>query len=242
MISDDGTAVLDRIGLTAGQVRAALARATPLSPERVIQLLSDKKHRYGRRGLPEFIVNAMIAEYRRTNSLAKTALKFNRTRQSMWQILSKRIALNERTRHEAVFYKGEKFTPFGGRGGKYLRRSNHGSDRGEALLHRLVWIEHHGPIPDGHQIMFRDGDRTNCAIENLYCASRIAAATGRPSCNAWTKFRRGEGPKPSLTKEAREAHRCALVRVWASYNRAQKRRRLHRTIHRRWIERRKLAA
>lgn len=178
MISD-GTAILDRIGLRPDQVRAAIARATPLSPDRVIALVAKKKQCYGRRGLPEVVVNAMIAEYRRTNSLAKTAAKFGRTRQSLWAILSKRIALNERRRHEPVFYRGEKFTPFGGRGRQYLRRSDHSRDGGEALLHRIVWIEHNGPIPPDHQVMFRDRDRTNCAIENLYCASRESSGNGQ---------------------------------------------------------------
>lgn len=40
------------------------------------------------------------------------------------------------------------------------------------LLHRLVWEKHNGPIPKGHNIQFRDGNRKNCTIENLYMISR----------------------------------------------------------------------
>lgn len=32
---------------------------------------------------------------------------------------------------------------------------------------RLVWEEHYGEIPEGHQITFLDGDKTNCDISNL---------------------------------------------------------------------------
>lgn len=39
-------------------------------------------------------------------------------------------------------------------------------------VHKLLWIEHHGPIPKNHIISFRDGDRRNIAIENLECLSR----------------------------------------------------------------------
>lgn len=39
-------------------------------------------------------------------------------------------------------------------------------------VHRLVWQEHHGPIPDGHVVTFIDGDRLNCAIGNLELVSR----------------------------------------------------------------------
>jgi hypothetical protein len=35
------------------------------------------------------------------------------------------------------------------------------------LLHWRTWEEHHGPIPPGHKVVFKDGDRANCAIENL---------------------------------------------------------------------------
>lgn len=39
--------------------------------------------------------------------------------------------------------------------------------RGGAYLHRAVWVYHHGPIPEGHHIHHKDGDRSNNQIENL---------------------------------------------------------------------------
>ena len=44
------------------------------------------------------------------------------------------------------------------------------------LKHRYVWEQANGPIPDGHNIAFRDGDRTNCQLDNLYLISREDAA------------------------------------------------------------------
>lgn len=38
--------------------------------------------------------------------------------------------------------------------------------------HRLVWEQAHGPIPKGMCIRFKDGDRTNCAVDNLFMVSR----------------------------------------------------------------------
>lgn len=35
-------------------------------------------------------------------------------------------------------------------------------------LHRVLWEEHHGPIPKGHKIAFIDGDSTNYRLDNLY--------------------------------------------------------------------------
>jgi hypothetical protein len=40
------------------------------------------------------------------------------------------------------------------------------------LLHRNVWKKAHGPIPNGHAIIFKDGNKQNCALENLAIISR----------------------------------------------------------------------
>ena len=38
--------------------------------------------------------------------------------------------------------------------------------------HRLVWVEYNGEIPSGYNIQFKDGNRQNASIENLYMISR----------------------------------------------------------------------
>jgi hypothetical protein len=44
-------------------------------------------------------------------------------------------------------------------------------------VHRLLWEEHHGPVPDGHRVFFRDGDRTNIQIGNLILVPRRLCST-----------------------------------------------------------------
>jgi len=39
-------------------------------------------------------------------------------------------------------------------------------------VHRLLWEEHHGPIPEGHVVIFKDGDRTHITLDNLMLISR----------------------------------------------------------------------
>lgn len=39
-------------------------------------------------------------------------------------------------------------------------------------VHRLLWEEHNGPIPEGHIVIFRDGDRTHIELSNLMLISR----------------------------------------------------------------------
>ncbi len=40
-------------------------------------------------------------------------------------------------------------------------------------VHRLLWQEHHGEIPDDHYIRFKDGNKRNIAIENLEMVSTV---------------------------------------------------------------------
>lgn len=40
------------------------------------------------------------------------------------------------------------------------------------FVHILLWEQHNGPVPDGHNVVFRDKDRSNVVIENLECISR----------------------------------------------------------------------
>jgi hypothetical protein len=40
------------------------------------------------------------------------------------------------------------------------------------MVHRLVWEEHHGPVPKGYAIGFLNGDKQDCRIENLALISR----------------------------------------------------------------------
>jgi hypothetical protein len=35
------------------------------------------------------------------------------------------------------------------------------------LMHWREWEKHHGPIPTGHKVVFRDGNRAHCEINNL---------------------------------------------------------------------------
>lgn len=40
------------------------------------------------------------------------------------------------------------------------------------LLHRVVWQKYNGDIPKGYNVQFKDGNRQNCDIDNLYIISR----------------------------------------------------------------------
>ena len=47
--------------------------------------------------------------------------------------------------------------------------------------HRYVWAQANGAVPDGHVVAFRDGNRQNCDLSNLYLLSREDNARRRVS-------------------------------------------------------------
>ena len=40
------------------------------------------------------------------------------------------------------------------------------------MLHVLNWEAAHGPVPPGHALVFKDGDRSNCELDNLLLVTR----------------------------------------------------------------------
>ncbi len=57
----------------------------------------------------------------------------------------------------------------------YLQRkvTDTGSTKDDYVeVHRLVWEETHGSIPDSHIVLFKDGNKANIALDNLMLVSR----------------------------------------------------------------------
>ena len=44
--------------------------------------------------------------------------------------------------------------------------------RGWELKHRMIWLDANGAIPNGYNIQFKDGNRLNCKLDNLYMISK----------------------------------------------------------------------
>lgn len=80
------------------------------------------------------------------------------------------------------------------------------------FLHRAVWEEHHGPIPEGMVVTFKDSNPENCSIDNLILITRGEAAA------LTRKGYRSEDP--DLTVAA-----LNMIRVSQKANRIRKERR-----------------
>ena len=53
------------------------------------------------------------------------------------------------------------------------------------LKHRLVWEKEFGEIPAGNNIQFKDGNRLNCELENLYIITRADQVNINNSINRY---------------------------------------------------------
>jgi len=62
-----------------------------------------------------------------------------------------------------------------------------GNSRVWPFLHRQLWIQQNGPIPAKHLVTFKDGDRSNCKLENLELISM--ADNARRNC-MWNRYPR----------------------------------------------------
>lgn len=57
-----------------------------------------------------------------------------------------------------------------------MRTSFEPGSRGWTPLHRILWEDKHGPLPEGYCLRFIDGDRANCCLENIECITRAENA------------------------------------------------------------------
>lgn len=78
----------------------------------------------------------------------------------------------------------------------------HPKDHYEAV-HRLIWIEAHGPIPAGHVVGFRNGDKTDIRLDNLELISRAELADRNHFKRYPAELRRLIGQKAWLTRTIR---------------------------------------
>lgn len=89
------------------------------------------------------------------------------THQALYDMFKvRRYRLRSKKKLPEIVYKGKRFRP--DPAGLYRL-----TDRGikNVYLHRLIWEESNGPIPEDHYIVFKDGDKSNVALDNLECLS-----------------------------------------------------------------------
>jgi RNA polymerase sigma factor (sigma-70 family) len=166
----------------------------------------------GRRGLDEASARQIYNDYLRLKSLRGAALLHGRTNQALhemfqrrgWPLVARRLA-------PVIEYNGRRFTP--GKDG-YLRDTScrkKSNGTFEVQLNRQVWVDHHGPIPAGHEVIFLDGDKSNCAISNLKCLPRPEARSAQSSGeNGHTKARQTKRIQENMGYIVREASKRAM--------------------------------
>jgi len=118
---------------------------------------------------PEHIKKALEIEGEKLKVLGKNT-RFVKGQEAHNKGAKMPQSFHEKARH-TFFKKGH--LPFNTKYDGYIRINVDGYKeirvrQGKfVLLHRKIWEETHGKIPDGHIIVFKDGNRKNCDISNL---------------------------------------------------------------------------
>lgn len=63
-----------------------------------------------------------------------------------------------------------------GKKGEYITIKVSQPDKWE-YKHRYVWKQHNGDIPNGYCVLFKDGDKQNCDIDNLFLTKKQVSAS-----------------------------------------------------------------
>lgn len=144
--------VLLRLGISPEVVRHQTAVMVP-------------KGHSGRRGLPEYVIKAMYAEYLAGASTRAIGARYNRSGQCVFDLFENRgLPMRKKVFGPKIIFQGEVFTL--AKGGYFRSRKS----TGQVLLHQRIWEFHHGQIPEGHQVSFKDGNPENRKLSNLFCA------------------------------------------------------------------------
>lgn len=163
------------------------------------------------------LVAAMYALYLSGKSLEQVGEVYKRTRQSIYSLFQSRgYPLRSKKKYPELVIDGIKFTPSHKAG---LWRATIRSKN--LLLSHYIWAKHHGPVPKGHGIHYKNGDRNDNRIENLELLT-IAEISSKysPHLNQFTSptgsrivrrgkfgrpdkiFKSGEKPVGKLSKSA----------------------------------------
>lgn len=80
-------------------------------------------------------------------------------RRGRQKFCSRKCSSRSQAKSEPVEFQGKLY---------YLNSHDYYESAEGRPLSRVIWEAHYGPIPPRHKLYFRDGVRSNCAIENLY--------------------------------------------------------------------------
>lgn len=83
--------------------------------------------------------------------------------------------------------------------------------RGYAFVHHLVWIAAgNPPVPKSHALVFRDGDKSNLAVENLELITRAELMQRNSYHNYGPEMSRVVQLRGAISRQIKRRSRCEL--------------------------------
>ena len=113
-----------------------------------------------------------------------------------------------------VLYRGVKYIQ---RNGYYKRARDFSKDK-PCNLHRAVWMDHFGPIPEKHHIHHMDRNRGNNHIENLQCLPAFTHLSRAAKGNKWLKSKENKEHLKVIREKAHDWHKTSEGRAFLSQN------------------------
>lgn len=182
----------------------------PASGVSLVLVAKALKGRQGRRGMPEHLVRQMYADYLELKSLRLVGRKYGRTRQSMFSLFTDHgLKLNGRNMHPRIEYGGRVYT---------TRKSGyyHATTEPRTALHHQIWLDAGRTIPAGYQVSFKDGDKTNFDLANLFCDALINVTLFHQRRLGTKKFHTAEELRRNKAKIARDCYARRKVKFLAA--------------------------
>lgn len=127
-------------------------------------------------------------------------------------------------KREFVVYQGEKFSVQ--TSGRYYQSGRHGKNAKERLLHRRVWVDNYGSIPEGTEVHhldenWRNNDPKNLELRSVakhrseHMAKRMADPVKRAAAIQALRDNDRKAAAWHASPEGREWHAANSLRAWA---------------------------
>lgn len=118
---------------------------------------------------PKYVLKALQEAYARLGSLEKTAREYKVCKSHVFYLFKKnRIPTKKRPQRSFIFYKGIKYVLASPH--NYYYQTTKGKQG--ISLHKVIWQERHGPVPDDCRLIFVSKDYNDFSDANIRCVPK----------------------------------------------------------------------
>lgn len=118
------------------------------------------------------------------------------------------------SKSEVVIYAGHRYRRYPDSEHRHHRCYFYGTEPRRGFLHRHIWEDHNGRIPEGYEIHHKDGDTLNNEVSNLDCV--LVSEHRARHLSERSKTEKHREHMVGARKKAVEWHKSDEGRKWRS--------------------------